>query len=104
MQIRNFLKVTALAGGGVMLGLVTDSELLAQGRGGAPPAPPNPNNYIKVAPDGTVLARAPEFRVAPADECPAEARGLIGGDGFLRCLPHVHDTDGFFAARLVRRP
>jgi 16S rRNA (cytosine967-C5)-methyltransferase len=50
------------------------------------------------------LARAPEFRVAPAAECPTEARGLIGADGFLRCLPHVHDTDGFFAARLVRRP
>jgi len=49
------------------------------------------------------LARAPEFEVAPAAECPVEARGLIGADGFLRCLPHVHDTDGFFAARLVRR-
>ena len=50
------------------------------------------------------LARAPEFRVAPAAECPAEARDRIDSDGFLRCLPHVHDTDGFFAARLVRRP
>ena len=27
---------------------------------------------------------------------------LIDADGFLRCLPHVHDMDGFFAARMER--
>ena len=59
MQRRSFLRITALAGGGVALGLVTKQELAAQGRGGgAPPAPPNPNNYIKVAADGTVIITA----------------------------------------------
>jgi 16S rRNA (cytosine967-C5)-methyltransferase len=51
-----------------------------------------------------LLERAPGFRLVPPAECPAEARGVISADGFLRCLPHVHDTDGFFAARLVRLP
>jgi isoquinoline 1-oxidoreductase beta subunit len=58
MQRRSFLKITSLAGGGVLLGLATESELAAQGRGGAPQAPPNPHNYIKVAPDGTVTITA----------------------------------------------
>jgi 16S rRNA (cytosine967-C5)-methyltransferase len=49
------------------------------------------------------LRASPEFSLAPAAEAPAEARPLVGADGYLRCLPHVHDTDGFFAARLVRR-
>jgi isoquinoline 1-oxidoreductase beta subunit len=58
LQRRSFLKISALAGGGVMLGLVTDADLAAQGRGGAPQPPPNPNNYIKVAADGTVTITA----------------------------------------------
>jgi isoquinoline 1-oxidoreductase beta subunit len=58
MQRRSFLRITALAGGGVALGLATKQELAAQGRGGAPQAPPNPNNYIKVAADGTVTITA----------------------------------------------
>jgi len=63
MQRRSFLKISALAGGGVMLGLETGSQLFAQGRGGAPQAPPNPHNYIRVAADGTVtiVAKNPEL-------------------------------------------
>src|SRR4051812_35060738 len=61
---RSFLKVSALAGGGVMIGLYTQPELLAQrgGPGGAAPAPVNPNNYITVHPDNTftLMARNPE--------------------------------------------
>jgi 16S rRNA (cytosine967-C5)-methyltransferase len=49
------------------------------------------------------LAEAPDVRLTAAAEAPAEARPLLGDDGMLRCFPHIHDTDGFFAARLVRR-
>ena len=27
---------------------------------------------------------------------------LLGDDGMLRLMPHQHDTDGFFAVRLIR--
>src|ERR1700686_1441084 len=61
---RTFLKVSALAGGGVMIGIYTQSELLAQrgGPGGAAPAPVNPNVYITVHPDNTftLIAKNPE--------------------------------------------
>src|ERR1039458_7323864 len=67
MQRRSFLKISALAGGGVMLGLQTGRQLFAQGRGGAPPAPPDPHNYIRVAADGTVtlMAKNPELGQGP---------------------------------------
>jgi 16S rRNA (cytosine967-C5)-methyltransferase len=48
------------------------------------------------------LAESPGFRLAPAEAAPAALRPLIGADGFLRCFPHRHDADGFFAARLER--
>jgi len=60
---RSFLHVTALAGGGMMIGLTFKPAALAQGQGkGAPPPPPNPVNYVKIAPDGTVtiMAKNPE--------------------------------------------
>jgi 16S rRNA C967 or C1407 C5-methylase (RsmB/RsmF family) len=33
---------------------------------------------------------------------PDWAMPLLDEHGFLRCLPHVHDTEGFFAAMLVK--
>jgi len=63
MDRRSFFKVTAAAGGGVIFSLQFAPEALAQGRGGAPPAPPlNPANFIKVATDGTItiIAKNPE--------------------------------------------
>jgi isoquinoline 1-oxidoreductase beta subunit len=62
LQRRSFLKISLLAGGGVMLGLVPEHEAIAQGRGGQPQTPPDPHNYIEVAPDGTVtiMAKNPE--------------------------------------------
>jgi 16S rRNA (cytosine967-C5)-methyltransferase len=50
------------------------------------------------------LAQSPEFRATPPSELPACVRPLLSPDGFMRALPHRHDTDGFFAARLERRP
>ncbi|MGI9592527.1 MAG: 16S rRNA (cytosine(967)-C(5))-methyltransferase RsmB [Myxococcota bacterium] len=50
------------------------------------------------------LAEFADFELLPAERLPDEARPLVGDDGFLRSLPHRHGADGFFAARLVRRP
>lgn len=59
---RNFLRVSALAGGGLLLDLYPKSIGLAQGQG-RPPAPPlSPNAFISIASDGkvTIMAKAPE--------------------------------------------
>jgi 16S rRNA (cytosine967-C5)-methyltransferase len=50
------------------------------------------------------LASQPEFAAAPPGALPARLHPLLDEQGWLRCLPHRHDTDGFFAARLARRP
>ncbi len=62
LQRRSFLKISLLAGGGVMFGLATAQEAGAQGRGGQMAAPPDPHNYITVSPDGvvTIIAKNPE--------------------------------------------
>src|SRR5262245_51505974 len=60
---RGFLKVSALAGGGLVIAAYLDpGDLLAQGRG-APPAPLVPNAFIKIARDGTVtiIGKNPEI-------------------------------------------
>src|SRR5437868_6821780 len=60
---RSFIKVSALAGGGMLIGFYTDTDLLAQGRGqAAAPTPINPNTYIKIHPDNTftIIAKNPE--------------------------------------------
>ena len=47
------------------------------------------------------LARHPDWQVdEPAGDFPVPPDGA----GFVRCLPHVHGTDGFTAMRLRRRP
>ena len=45
MVRRSFLQISALAGGGIALGIVTEPLADAQGRG-APANPPDPHNYI----------------------------------------------------------
>src|ERR671922_413592 len=62
---RAFIKVSALAGGGLMIGLYSDAGLFAQERNLANPTvatPINPNTYIKVHPDNTftIVAKNPE--------------------------------------------
>jgi 16S rRNA (cytosine967-C5)-methyltransferase len=50
------------------------------------------------------LSETRDFRLLPGDAAPGPTRALVGADGFLRCFPHLHDSDGFFAARLERQP
>src|SRR5215470_5772656 len=60
---RSFIKITALAGGGILIGVYTENGLLAQQQGAAPPVTPiNPNTYIKIHPDNTftIVAKNPE--------------------------------------------
>ncbi len=50
------------------------------------------------------LRERPDFVLMPLKEIWGKQRAAEVGDGtFLRLLPHVHDTDGFFAA-VLRRP
>ena len=58
---RSFLKVSAAAGGGVLLSFEAP-ELLAQGRGGAPAPPPQVSAFITVAPNNivTIVSKNPE--------------------------------------------
>jgi 16S rRNA (cytosine967-C5)-methyltransferase len=50
------------------------------------------------------LAANPEFAIVPCGEVLARLKiAAPGCDKYLRLLPHVHDTDGFFAAVLERR-
>ncbi len=61
---RSFLRLTAIAGGGVMLAFYSKPEAaLAQAPGTQPPAPLLPSSFIKVAPDGmvTIMAKNPEI-------------------------------------------
>ena len=63
---RQFLRVSALAGGGLLLGTVLDfgngTELLAEGAPKAPAGEFTPNAFIRLAPDGsgTIIAKNPE--------------------------------------------
>lgn len=44
----------------------------------------------------------PHFRIPDRRSLPEVVRPLVGEDGALRCLPHRHGTDGFFAVRMER--
>jgi len=48
------------------------------------------------------LERSPEFRLATREEAPPHLAELLDDAGHMRCHPHRHDTDGFYAARLIR--
>jgi len=49
------------------------------------------------------LTSQPRFRLVGRDELPPMLAPVLDAEGFLRCLPHIHDCDGFFAACLERR-
>jgi 16S rRNA (cytosine967-C5)-methyltransferase len=50
------------------------------------------------------LSESQDFRPLRPDAAPGPTRPLVSPDGYMRCFPHLHDTDGFFAARLERCP
>ncbi|NOY54198.1 MAG: 16S rRNA (cytosine(967)-C(5))-methyltransferase RsmB [Deltaproteobacteria bacterium] len=53
---------------------------------------------------GTFLREEGGFTVAPVPaDFPAAARSMIDDKGFFHAWPDEHDTDGFFAVRLVRQ-
>jgi len=43
-----------------------------------------------------------DLRILGPETAPEHLKPLLDSDGFMRCLPHIHDMDGFFAARLER--
>jgi 16S rRNA (cytosine967-C5)-methyltransferase len=51
------------------------------------------------------LAERPDFTLMPLKEIWGKERtGRLGDETFLKLYPHRHDTDGFFAAVLRRKP
>ena len=63
MHRRSFLQVSALAGGGLLLGFYLPQDRSAQAQAGPPPPPPlSPNAFIRIQPDGkvTIIAKNPE--------------------------------------------
>src|SRR5712675_268291 len=61
---RSFLRVTGLAGGGMMIASYFDvADVFAQAPGGPPPPPLVPSSFIRIAPDGvvTIMAKNPEI-------------------------------------------
>ena len=48
------------------------------------------------------LADSPGFRRVPREAIPEAVRPLTDEAGFMRTLPHRHEMDGFFAARIER--
>ena len=50
------------------------------------------------------LAAHPEFELMPMSKVLAEQKIALEMGDYLKLLPHVHQTDGFFAAVLERKP
>jgi 16S rRNA (cytosine967-C5)-methyltransferase len=48
------------------------------------------------------LSGAEDYTLVAPSTLPAVMAPVLDDEGFLRCLPHRHDTDGFFAARIER--
>src|SRR5947199_5866302 len=59
---RSFLRVSAIAGGGLLLSAYIEPKLFGQASQGPPPVTLTPNTFIRIAPDGivTITAKNPE--------------------------------------------
>src|ERR1051325_39769 len=57
---RDFLRISAVAGGGMLLGLCL--EPVARAQSPSPPPPMSPNAFVRISPDGivTIMAKNPE--------------------------------------------
>ena len=101
---RSFLQVTAISGGGMLLGLVPKNPLLAQ----AQQAPLAPSAFIKIASDGgvTLVSRNPEIgqgikTMLPmliAEELEVDWKTVKVEQGDLDSKYGVQFTGGSFAA------
>src|ERR1700736_6481864 len=60
---RSFLRVSTIAGGGVLIAAYLDPKLFGQAPQGPPPVTLIPNAFIRIAPDGivTITAKNPEI-------------------------------------------
>jgi isoquinoline 1-oxidoreductase beta subunit len=70
---RSFIKITALAGGGMVVAFNVDADLFAQGRGGGAGGPQmQANAFIKFMPDGkvTIIGKNPEVGQGVKTELP----------------------------------
>lgn len=69
---RSFLKISAVAGGGFVLGLYESPFGLAQARGRFAPPPLVPRAFVHIAPDGavTIMAKNPEAGQGVKTELP----------------------------------
>ena len=82
---RSFLRVSAIAGGGLVVAAYLDpAELLGQGRQGGAPQPPAPNVFITIHPDGKAVLEKEARVVVCEDETEpglvkmaAEAQGIL---------------------------
>lgn len=45
----------------------------------------------------------PDFRLLAPEFLPPALAPVLDEKGFMRCYPHINDSDGFFAARLERK-
>jgi 16S rRNA (cytosine967-C5)-methyltransferase len=50
------------------------------------------------------LATHPDFELVPMSKVLTEQKIPLEMDKYLKLLPHKHQTDGFFAAVLERKP
>ena len=48
------------------------------------------------------LDQNPSYRQVPKDELPPSVQDVVDEAGTMRCTPHQHGTDGFFATRMER--
>src|ERR1700733_13436382 len=98
---RSFLRVTSLAGGGGLPGLYIKTAKASAQFG--PAAPPVPNNYIKIDPDGTVtiMAKDPEVGQGVKTMLPMLIAEELDADWKKVKIEHTAFDDTKYAAQFA---